>query len=274
MSMIKLANGLHRVVPHDAYHERERGIASKSVLDMIRRAPALYKAWLEGAEQDDTEALSMGVAGHCALLEPDVFATSYVVAPEFGDCRFKENKSRRDDWRAANGGRKVLTEAEARCVTGMVAAVRAHPLAGKMCSDGEAELTVRWTDPGTGLPCKARTDYYVRKLRMIVDVKTTADASREGFRKSVAKWRYHVQDAMYRAGFAAIGEPVEHFTFVVVEKAPPHLVAVYTLDAQGVSRGMLSAQEDLRTFAECLKNDDWPGYPETIQTLELPPWAA
>src|SRR5690606_1095926 len=105
-------------------------------------------------------------------------------------------------------------------------------------------------------------------------VKSCLDASEDAFRRDVAKYRYHVQDALYRAGFDAAGESVQHFVFIACEKTPPYAVAVYSLDAEGVGKGYSLARRDMATMAECLRTGEWPGYPVGIQTITLPPWAA
>lgn len=280
-SILDYGTGLHRDVPHDIYHQRHLGLVSKSALDLVHRAPLFYKAWVDGAEEAPTEPLEFGGGFHCALLEPDRFESSYVVMPGFDEYRdkagrlsTKEAKAKVAEWREANAGCTVIEAEDQALMRAMVAAVHAHPLASKMVRDGDAEVTLRWKDADTGLQCKARADYYVRSRRMVVDVKTAADASSDAFRRSVANYRYHVQDALYRAAFAAIGEPIDHFCFVVVEKKPPHAIAVYTLDSDAIQRGYAHATGDIARLAECVRNDAWPGYPVTIQTLELPPWAA
>jgi len=263
-------------VPDGVYHERVIGVASKSCLDMVRRAPAVYRAWVAGELDDGTgappEALAFGRACHCAILEPERFATEYVVAPDFGDCRYKAAKAERDAWRAAHAGRTPLLEADARAFSRMVAAVTRHPIAGPLLRGGRAELTARWRDPATGLECKARGDYYRADLATLVDVKTTSDAGAESFRRSLASYAYHRQHSFYADGFAEAGAPVENFVFVAIEKRPPHLLAVYSLDEDGVERGRASIRRDLETLADCIERDTWPGLPEHIQILTLPPW--
>ncbi len=266
--------GIHANVPHAVYHERRVGLVSKSALDLIDRSPAHYKAWVDGAPDEETPALAFGSAFHCALLEPERFAQEYAVAPDFGDCRFKANKTARDTWEAEHAGVVMLSQDDNAAIVAMAEAVKRHPLAGRMFRDGQAELTIRWTDEETGLECKSRADYYVRKLAMVADVKSTLDGREDAFKKDVAKYRYHVQDALYRAGFAAAGEPVQHFVFIAVEKKPPHAVAVYALDQDAVAKGYVAARRNIATMAECVRANAWPGYPSGIQMLSLPPWAA
>jgi hypothetical protein len=174
----------------------------------------------------------------------------------------------------ANGTKTQVDPADMARIRAMMASVRAHPLASRMIHDGDAEATLRWKDGITGLECKARVDYYVPRLGMVADVKTSEDARPDAFRKSVANYGYHRQDAFYRSAFTAVGAAVEHFVFVVVEKQAPHAVAVYALDQEAVTRGFASVRADMAVLAECLRTDKFPGYETSIQTLSVPPWAA
>lgn len=270
----EIPHGLHGDVPAEVYHHHVPGLVSKSALDRVHRSPLHYLAWLGGAQDDTSPVLEFGTAFHCALLEPHVFALTHAVQPDFGDCRFKENKSARDKWRAENAGKRLVDPADHDAITAMAASVCAHPLAGRLIEDGRQELTVRWQDPHTKLECKGRADYYVRERKMLVDVKSTSDASYDAFRRSVANYRYHVQSALYQDGFRAVGAPVEHFIFCVVEKAPPYAVAVFSLDAEAVDRGRETMRADMERLAECMRTNNFPGYAPGIQTLSLPPWAA
>lgn len=259
----------------EEYHAPRVGVVSKSALDQIHRSPAHYRAWLEGKlDRPDSRALTFGRAFHCAVLEPDVFARSYAVQPDFGDCRFKEAKQARDRWRAENDGKEFVSADDFEAIRAMATSVLTHPIAGKMLKNGKPELTIKWTDVETGLPCKCRADYYVASRGMILDVKTTEDARPEAFKRSVYQYRYHVQDALYRAGFAAAGLDARYFILVAVEKSPPFCASVYQLDASAVEKGHAAARQDIETMARCVATNQWDGYPTSIQDLSLPPWAA
>jgi exodeoxyribonuclease VIII len=269
-------NGLHANLPAEIYHWRVLGVASKSVLDRVAKAPASYFAWVNGTEEEEpTEAMEFGKAFHVALLEPARYAAAYAVEPVFGDCRTKGPKAERDAWRKEHAGRIPISAEWAEKITGMIASIHERlPIASKLLGEeGQAEITVRWTDEPTGILCKARADYYVPKRNVAIDVKTTLDASLESFRKSVATFGYHRQDAFYRKGFSAVGAELGHFLFLAIEKTPPYLPALFAIDLQGLVKGEASIREDLETFATCLEKGEWPGYGDCIQTLSLPPWA-
>lgn len=267
-----IPDGVHANIPAEEYHRRELGIASNTSLKLIRRSPAHYKAWIDGElEVAETAALRFGRAFHCALLEPDRFASAYPESPKFNR-RTKVGRAEYEAW--IEQYPDAMSADDLDTIRKMVASVRRHPLASQMIRDGEPELTLSWKDADTGLRCKSRLDYYVRELAMIVDAKSTEDASWEEFRKDVARYGYHVQDALYRSAASALNMPVQHFVLLAVEKSPPFAVAPYTLDANGIGRGYAVARRDMDTLAHCLKTNRWPGYPETITELDLPPWAA
>lgn len=283
-SILDLPDGVHHDVSPVIYHQRHRGLVSKSVLDLVRRSPAHYKAWLdETAPDEDTPALRFGQAFHCALLEPERFAKEFATEPDFGDCRktdststedAKANKTRREEWRAEHEGATLLDADDGSAIRGMVASIHRHPLAGKMIRDGVSELTLKWTDSETGLTCKSRLDYYVESLGMIVDAKSTLDARWDPFRRDMVKFGYEVQDALYRNAALELGLAVQHFVFLAVEKVVPYAVATYTLDEAGIGSGFSKATAAMRELAHCVATDTWPGYDVGIQTIDWPHWAA
>jgi hypothetical protein len=269
---VSMTDGLAYGVDAGEYHQKALGVVSKSALDRIHKSPAHYRAWLEGGERD-TPAMSFGRAFHCYVLEPEVFAATYAVVPDFGDCRNKGNKEAKIRWFEENDGKAFIDQGTLDGVRGMAAAVHRHPAAHRILMAGAAEVTLRWTDEHTGLACKSRADYYVAEKALVADLKSTEDASPEGFARSVAKFRYHVQDALYRDAFRACGAPIQHFALIAVEKEPPYAVAVYTLDEDAVARGWSAARLDIETMSECLTSDRWPAYSNGVETLSLPRWA-
>lgn len=271
----KLADGGIKIgVPAHEYHQRELGVVSKSALDLIARSPAHYRAWVDGLEREATPAMRFGTALHMALLEPERFKRTYVVAPDFGDMRSSKNREKRDAWLEERPGAVMLKPDDEAALLGMLESVMKHPAGSRLILEGESEVTLRWNDPISGLSCKSRADYWVRSKRLAVDVKTTDDASIDGFARSVANYRYHVQDALYRSGFRECGEPIEHFAILAVEKQPPYAVAVYTLDEDAVTRGYHLARMDIDRLADCLKTNTWPSYSDGVVELALPRWAA
>lgn len=248
-------------MPASEYHRLPR--ASKSGLDKIARSPAHYKC---RDQKEPSKAMRIGTALHSLVLE----GIAPLVMPEFSG---KGSVALRDEWKAANEGLLIVSEDEHDAVTAMAASIAAHPIAGPAFrrTDGRAEVSALWTCPDTGVECKSRFDWLLPSA--IVDLKTTADASADAFARSVATYRYHVQDAFYGQAAASCGLSVEHFLFVTVETTAPHSVAIYQLDDEAREIGRRLYLRDLRTYQQCVERNEWPGYSPEIQTLSLPKWA-
>jgi hypothetical protein len=272
-SILEIPHGIHPDVPESVYHSRVLGLASKSMLDRVRHSLLHYRDEVAGGSREPTPALEFGQAFHCAVFEPARFEASYACEPDFGDCRKTENKKARDDWRKAHEGRKPISAAENTAIQGMVEKLRAHPMAARLIFGGAQEVTLRWRDRATGLECKGRLDYYLAARHIAVDLKTTEDVRLAQFARSVARFGYHRQEAMYRDACETLGQPLQHFVFIAIEKARPYDVAVYTLDLTTVAKGHTTIREDMQRLAEALATDQWPGHSDTIQTITLPDWS-
>jgi exodeoxyribonuclease VIII len=208
-----------------------------------------------------TAAMKLGSLTHCAVLEPDELSKRYGIAP---DRRSNAGKAVAAEMEAA--GIEAVTAPEMEQAMAMAASVRSHQAAAALLRDGKAEQSFWWDDIPTGLRCKCRPDWYTGTI--IVDLKTTTDASPKGFAKSVANWRYHIQQNHYLAGTFA-----ERFIFIAVEKTYPYAVGVYELDETAALHGEAERRNNLQTIADCRAIGEWPGYGNTIKPLSLPNWA-
>lgn len=273
LSITAYAPGIHEGVPAEVYHRKELGVVNCGALKELAKTPKHYRAWLASAEQRDTPGLLFGRALHALVLEPELFAREWAQQPDFGDLRTKLGKERRDDWLSMHRGMTVVSADDWQRLQAMRDAVMAHPIAGKLFTGGVAESTAIWTDPEHGLLCKARMDYYVASRGLVIDLKSTEDASESAFARSVATYRYHVQHAHYASAFQSLGHELRAFLFVAVEKAAPFAANVMCLDADAEARGMELRDRYMEKLNLCLQTDTWPGYEPTIHRLALPRYA-
>jgi hypothetical protein len=257
------------------YHRHSA--VSKSHLDQVARSPLHYWARYVDPNRVDLEptaAMAIGSAVHTHVLELPEWDQRYITAPEGINRRTKAGKEAWAAFEAESTGRIVLSRADAELVMRMGQAVYGHPAAAFLLQrPGLAEQTYLWTDEATGLECKCRPDWMTTDGQLIVDLKTTEDASPAGFRKSVANFRYHVQAAWYLDGIErATGKRPDQFIFICVEKKPPHAVAAYAASAEMVAAGAITAEADLARLALCKEAGDWPGYSNQIEVIDLPSW--
>jgi hypothetical protein len=265
---------------NEDYHRKARGV-SKSALDKIARSPAhYYAAYLDPAAPpwpDPTPAMRAGTLAHCATLEPAEFDARYVVSPEGIDRRTKAGKEAWEEFQASAAGREIIGAEERAKAFAQAASVLRLPDVAEAMETGHAEVSMFWTDCETGLACKCRPDW-IHSCGdagvILLDLKTTKDASPREFAKSVANYRYHVQAAFYSDGFeAATGRKVLAFIFAAVEGDYPYQAAAYMLDEAAMQAGRAEYRRNLRTLAECRTTNEWPGYSSAIEMLSLPAWA-
>jgi len=258
---------------NDEYHSLDA--LGSTGLRLVLESPAKFYARSRDPNRPASKTTDNMLAGtlfHTLMLEPHLLDKQFVVMPEELDARTKAGK----EWKAANKDRTIITEEMMSVAEGQKASVMRNPDIASLLEGGVNEQSIFWFDFETGVLCKCRPDK--RKLagggQLVVDLKTTQDASPEGFAKSVANYGYHNQGEFYTDGIEfATGIPVIGFVFVAVESTYPYLCASYVLDDLARESARLKNRAALRRYAECNKTNQWPGYEQSIQPLSLPKWA-
>ena len=265
---------IHFNEPPEIYHAT-RAI-SKSGMDKLRQAPAKFKAWMDGAAEEETGALLFGSVFHCLALEPGEFCKRYAVKRFNGST--KAGKEEAATAKAA--GLELVPTQIHNAALARVESVLIHPLIGKLMTaqDKRTEVSIYWSETVDGLeiPCKARLDMLatVPGFGLVaVDLKSTDDASPEGLARSILKWGYHRQAVWYRRALRAVGMDSSVFVLVAVEKTAPHLVTAANVSEAAQQVGLEEIKDALSTYATCAKSGIWPGYASEIIDLDLPEWA-
>lgn len=273
----------------ERYYVRRLDEASASGLKQLNRSAAHFAHWCRTPDDDkESAALTFGRAFHCATLEPDVFGRTYAVseanAPPYPAARSWNAKGKRTPdsqaavdywtaWNANNPGRIRISRGDYDKARRMADSVRAHPVAAGLLVGGDREVTMRWTDPDTGIRCKSRKDLYLRG-EFVMDLKSCRDASAEGFARAVTAYSYDLQEAHYVEGAKQCGDLyLRHFIFLAVESEAPYVCQPYILDPAAEERGWNLRQRAIRRQAECLKTGRWPGYSDQLTELTLPAFA-
>jgi exodeoxyribonuclease VIII len=261
--------GVYDSVPEAEYHRWDA--ISNSHLTEMARSP-LHCRWAIDHPTDPTPAMVFGSAVHVAILEPERFIEEYAIAPT--GRRTKEEKEAWAAFEAEHAGKTPLKRDDFGACQAMCKAVMAHPTASAaITTEGRNELSVVWVCPTTEVTCKCRIDRLLDKA-MAVDLKTTKDASREAFTKSIGSYGYHRQAAMYLDGAEAAGLHAEEFVIVAVEKTPPYGVAVLAMDEEAIEIGRYEYLQMLEAYAECLSTAQWPGYSDSVVDISVPGWMA
>lgn len=287
--------GVYLDEPAELYHRRDLGIANCGGIKILEeRSPAHFAHWVSDQDEqaEERQVFTFGRAFHCATLEPDVFDRTYCVLPANAPQRpteamlkayakgtsSAESIARVDwweRWNADNEGREILSAKDYDRARFMAQSIRRHPTGAAMLNGGRREVTLRWIDEETGMPCKARVDLDNddEALNFMLDLKSCDDASPDAFARSVARYYYHVQDAHYTDGARTLGLNRRAFIFLACESSAPYVCHPYTVPAIAFERGHEIRKRALQKQAECLKTGRWPGYGDSITELTLPPWA-
>lgn len=280
-----IADGFYFNVPHEEY--LRWNAASASRLKALRQSPAHLRAEID-CPKEPTPEMRLGTLLHSAIIEPAKFFAEHVALPDFASGLrdekgnlYKSPKATnkyRDlvaDWQRENPGLTVIDADEYALIVSVAVAVKAHPAVNAILAntpEGWREVSYIWTDKETGVRCKARADIFCEALDMLLDFKSTANASKPAFTRTIINFGYHHQADFYLGGCAALGKPIESFVFVPFEKTLPFAAAPYRLRDEALELAHKQNRDALRQYAECLETGEWPAYSPEIEDISVPDW--
>ena len=255
---------------------RQHPAISRSELWHIRESPQKFKYYKENPPEP-TPSLLFGQVLHKMLLEPVTFCDEFVVAPEVNR-RTKDGKQMWEAFVADHEKQTIIPEEMYAKAKEMCEAVKREPLAVKLLN-GAAEVPFFWTDEMTGEDCKCRVDVLNTEYRqpIVVDVKSTADASTESFIRSAINYGYDFQAAMYSEGVEKNIGKKPLFVFIAVEKDPPFSVNILQADELMLRRGYDLFREYIGIYHDCKVTGNFYGYLgklNQINNLALPAYLA
>lgn len=222
-------------------------------------------------EEDDTDALIFGKLCHCMLLEPDKVMEEYATV-DFGASR--RNK-KYDQAKSENPGKIIVSPAEVEHAKKMIIGIKEHKLASLILNGATAEMPFVWTDPETGLTCKAKLDAVKRTKNglVVIDYKTSSDI--DGILNWPQKLQYPIQSEFYsRAVESKYGERPCEFVFIIQSNKPGEedVVAVANVEyetaqiAKDITTShMLRLKEMLSAWDETKDKNIWAAYPNRVE---------
>lgn len=283
-------------MPEAEYHATDA--LNKSGMDSLAKSPMHYQHYLASGKED-TDAMRLGRAVHKALLEPEEFHRTWVVAPEVNlstksgcneyvswlaqvqeiTCVAVDVDSIKDLRRAIDDLNTTMTATivpytDMQSILGMAEAIRKRKVENHLLtSPGKSEVSVFWTDDETGVKCRCRFDR-VTDSGIIIDLKSTRNASPGIFERDAFNRGYQIQDAFYCEGYRQwMGVNPERLAFVAIEGNAPHGISTRYTDGTMFSIGEAQCRKLLRVYADCKKSGNWHGYPEEPLPMSAPSWA-
>lgn len=291
--------GIYRNIPMEDYHGDicdGVSVSSSFLRKIVGPKGCLLKAWdsfylnPDREEQEDKKHFTWGRALHHLSAGEADFNKHFAVRPlEFKDWRTNAAK----DWKARveAEGRSVMTIDDIRALSRAAEQLRAHPNVANGILSGliEHSLFVKVRIPLTGWPVvedeqaagyldvwlKVRPDVLPLDSLMVSDLKSAADASPIGARRSITDNLYHVQMAMIdEVLFLLTKVKFEEFVLLFIESARPHCINHKPLNTFDMMAGHMMLRVALLKFARAFVSGVWPTYDDDEVPGGLLPFAA
>jgi len=176
----------------------------------------------------------------------------------------EQHQAFQDDKVKANG-RTMLKQKEYDELQQWLMSLKRNPYYQQMTETDQVEVNVFWQEDGIAV--KSRLDYLNNGV--VVDLKTCKSLNKRDIKDHI--WRYGVdmQAAMNLDGLNANGYPANSFVLIMIEKEAPYLTRTFEMSPSLISRGRQRYKDALGIYKECKANDEWPGYEQEIETLEV-----
>lgn len=245
-----------------------------SDLSQMYEGPRWYRLHMDEPD-DGTDAMDLGGFIHTLVLEPERELLEYAIWPT------ENGKRVGNKWtafQAEHAGKTIIREVDKLRAYKVRDAVRSHPEAAELLAadGGEREVTIQWTDPDTGRPCKARIDLLIPsgRLASFNDLKTTGKklGNLKAFRWGAADLLYHGQAGMYRDGLQIARGLDLGANIIVAQTDGAFEVAVLRFSSNELWAGSDLFHDMLGKVAWCEARGSWPFAHEEIEDLDLPPW--
>jgi len=244
------------------------GIANRFVNESPLHAWWSHRRLNPDFHEQESNRLSLGTLCHTLLL-----GEGRDVAV-FDGSNWQKKEAR--EFRAAalaEGKTPVTTPQYERCMS-VVEAARSQ-LAG-LCDGCEPEQ-VWLAHEGPALWVRCMTDWYDAQQKIVYDYKTTA-VSAEPFGavpRQVANLDYDFKQAFYERVMTRVHPSLDgrlRFRFIFQEIDAPYALSIVELDEASIEVSRRRVAQAVRDWGQCIRRDQWPGYPLGPHRVQLPEW--
>lgn len=258
-----MSPGFHPNVAAQRYHADPCMVPSlsSSIAQILLRESAL-KAWhshpkLNPNYREEFDGkFDIGTCAHAVLLEKD---HSNIVIVQADDWRTRAAKEKRNEARAA--GKTALLERHHADVMAMVNAADAFLLNSDIAEqwrDADSEVTGVCNEGSVWMRC--RFDRITKNRRVIIDYKSTEDASPETFSRQIVRMGYHIQDAFYRRVARNLGIVGPRFVFLAQSCNAPYECSLHACDPSLQEIAEAEVERAIGLWRECVTKKEWPSY--------------
>lgn len=280
--------GIHENIPAKIYHSWDA--MNQSTLKDFDVSAAYGVEKYENRSNPTKDHL-FGDGFHACALEPERFKRDSVDSGIADGAVWKTHCKAVDRARAEDDIEEpiILRDGWRKRMDGMLEEISNNEYAGWILDDFDRrEISLVWDETVVvaeveyRVPCKARIDLFVNALPDPInapcglDLKTTKEASYEGFCKALGDFKYHMQAAWYLRGMVnhgLIGELHQRaWMILAVEKVAPYHNALYTINLDSIMQGAYQCNEAAKLFVDYRVNGNAPGLPGVPRDIALPSW--
>jgi len=219
-----------------------------------------------------TDALVVGSALHCYILEPKLFSNRFAVYPSNIDRRTKAGKEEWQNFNAENADKDLLSADQLLQVYKMAGNIKNHNLASQLLKEIEVEKSAR-VELSNGLLVQCRPDAI--KDNCIIDIKTCQDINK--FKWDIKSHRYDIQASFYYFILSSIYPErfkESDFYFIAVDKTQVNDVKVFGVDNVTLNnileKEVKPAIKDLGNFLQSVEDlSKYKPFQEEIDWLNL-----
>jgi hypothetical protein len=258
---------------NEEYHA-DTSRQSNSMLSVLKNSPQEYYGRYIAKTMPHppaTEAMALGHVVHCLTIEPMDYANRFIVMPKM-DRRTTVGKAAYEEFQTMANGKEVITREDADTAMACTKALLRHDQLGPLLAK-KAIVEKRINFHCNGFDMRCKPDWVAPELKLIIDVKTTSDASPTGFAKSIASFGYARQASLYRDAVAYEHGVDCRFLFAVVCTSAPHEVACYELTEEAMFAGQQEAVGLLDELRARIESDNWlPAWSSGVVPIGLPRW--
>jgi len=262
---------------------------SASSLKAFQKSPQHFIEY-RTTRKAPTPAMAFGNILDCLILTPDDYEKKFVVMPEDikkptsaqagaakPSLKTLDQIAKYDTWTNENRGKTWIEQDDYDLASFLADKTFKNEKAAELLSRvSRTQDKLDWVDPITGLPLIGFKD--ATGDTFILDLKSAADGSPEGFQSAAYKLGYHIQTGTYLEAEKVLFHKYPDFFHLVVETVAPYNISVFKADADFIELGKQEYRFLLDQVKFCNENNLWyQGYEfhsaVGYHQLGLPGWA-
>ena len=242
MKRPKVTKVVDQEITDHTYYEDCMYMSNSMLKTFIEKCPKNYAYRLENPIKP-TQAMKVGTAFHMLALEGlDKFSANYVKEPDV-DKRTTLGKVTLAKFNETLKGREPISTKNYEMMMCMYDELECHKNINILKDCAEVEKIYLWKNEDLDILCKGKFDAVNTSKKYIVDLKTTRNASPEGFKELLMNAKYHMQAAYY---LDALG--YDDYYIIAIEKDKPHCICTYKLNKEMIKEGRKLYMDALKSY--------------------------